>query len=521
MKRAKIIALLKPGKPHDDPKSYRPISLLNILYKLLERLLHSRIAPRLYEKIPVEQAGFRPQRSSTDQILALTTHIEAGFQRNQKTSVVFIDLSAAYDTVWRQGLLYKLMREIPCKMTCSLIDSMLADRTFQVIMGASKSRVRKLNNGLPQGSVLAPLLFSLYIADMPNTTSKKFGYADDWAIAAQHRNIEETESILTSDIATLGEYFRRWRLQVNASKTETCCFHLHNKQAGKELNIMFENKQLKHNKFPKYLGVTLDRTLSFKEHLTKTAGKIKTRNNILHKLCGTTWGSSADTLRSSALGLVYSAAEYAAPVWTHSCHTNKIETQLNDTMRIISGTIRSTPRHWLPVLSHIPPPELRRMNALKKEYEKITNNPQHPANADLQDLERRRLRSRNPPMLTGKHLFETNFNLLESWQRDWLEKTTPESQNMPCIKQRPPGFDLPRKVWTQLNRARTNHGRCADFLYKWGKLSNPSCDCGEERQTVQHIVRECNLRAYAGDPMDLLMATDTAIEYLKELNVCL
>jgi len=120
-----------------------------------------------------------------------------------------------------------------------------------------------------------------------------------------------------------------------------------------------------------YLGVTLDRTLSYREHLTKTAGKLKNRNNLLMKLAGSTWGASTNTLRSPVLTLCYSAAEYCAPVWSRSAHTSQVDVQLNSTMRLISGTLRSTPFPWLPVLSNIELPALQRKAATDKLVEKI------------------------------------------------------------------------------------------------------------------------------------------------------
>ncbi|KAI5744621.1 hypothetical protein M8J76_003905 [Diaphorina citri] len=203
-----------------------------------------------------------------------------------------------------------------------LINNMLANRTFQLILGDSTSSKKILNNGLAQGSVLAPLLFALYIADIPETKSHKFGYADDWALATSSSNVEETEEILTEDLHVLSTYFRKWRLKPNPSKTEVTCFHLTNALAQMKLNVLFENHPVTHNFKPKYLGVTLDRTLSYRDHLSKTAEKLKTRNNIIQKLCGCSWGASAPVLRTSALALVYSAAEYCAPVWLNSCHVS-------------------------------------------------------------------------------------------------------------------------------------------------------------------------------------------------------
>jgi len=113
--------------------------------------------------------------------------------------------------------------------------------------------------------------------------------------------------------------------------------------------IWMAMQRLRHECHQTYLGVTLDRTLSYREHLTK----LKNRNNLLMKLAGSTWGASANTQRSSTLALCCSAAEYCAPVWSRSAHTSQVDVQLNSNMRLISGTLRSTPLPWLPVLSNI------------------------------------------------------------------------------------------------------------------------------------------------------------------------
>jgi hypothetical protein len=118
---------------------------------------------------------------------------------------------------------------------------------------------------------------------------------------------------------------------------------------------------------PKYLGVTLDRSLTFKTQLEKVALKVNARVNLIRKLDGTNWGCDADTMRTASLALVFSAAEYCAPVWLNSAHTHKVDVQLNNAMRLITGTVKSTELQWLPVLSNIPRPKPRREAALFRE----------------------------------------------------------------------------------------------------------------------------------------------------------
>lgn len=190
-------------------------------------------------------------------------------------------------------------------------------------------------------------------------------------------------------------------------------------------------------------------------------------------------------------------------------------------MRIISGTIRSTPTYWLPILSHIPPPDAQRKKALVREYQKIMDNSQLPLLNYVSYVERKRLISRHPAISTARILTEEKFDICLSWSRNWQQQCPQRCRDMPCILQKPPGFDQPRAVWTALNRIRTGHGRCADALHKWGKVSSPECNCGAEKQTINHIVTECPNHAYCGEFKDFLAATTDAICYIKNLNICI
>ena len=150
-RRADIIAVLKPNKPADGAKNYRPISL-----KLLERLLLSRLDPVIDPQLPPEQAGFRHGRSTTDQVTLLTDDIEAGFEQKQKVGVALVDLSAAYDTVWLRGLHLKLLRMLPVRHMVSFVMELLTNRSFTLKTSDGQvSRLRRIHNGVPQGYTLA------------------------------------------------------------------------------------------------------------------------------------------------------------------------------------------------------------------------------------------------------------------------------------------------------------------------------------------------------------------------------
>ena len=112
-RRALVVAIPKPGKPVGDPNSYRPISLLCVPYKILERLIYARVEPLIDPLLPKEQAGFRRGKSTVDQVVLLTQNIEDSFEAKKKAGAVFIDLTAAYDTVWHRGLTCKLLRLLP------------------------------------------------------------------------------------------------------------------------------------------------------------------------------------------------------------------------------------------------------------------------------------------------------------------------------------------------------------------------------------------------------------------------
>ena len=143
-------------------------------------------------------------------------------------------------------------------------------------------------------------------------------------------------------------------------KAQVTAFHLRNREAKSSLKVSLNGVDLENTTHPKYLGVTLDRTLSYKQHILNTKMKVATRNNLLKKLANSKWGTNASTIRTTALALCYSIAEYAAPVWARSTYAYILDPDLNKTCRAMTGCLKPTYVEYLYLIAGIGPPDIRR-----------------------------------------------------------------------------------------------------------------------------------------------------------------
>ena len=341
------------------PKNYRPISVLCHTYKLYEQMILNRIVPVVEQRLPVikEQAGFRTGKSCTSQLLNLTQHIEYGYQKGLITGAAFVDLYTAYNTVNHRIRIQKLYNITQDSPLCRVIQNMLSSRRFYVDLNNERSRWRKQKNDLPQGSVPSPILFNIYTNDQPlHNGTRSFIYADDMCVTPQQPSFVEVETTIEEALSELTEYYRSNNLRANPDKTQVTAFHLRNKKA---LKVKWNRTYQENTPHPKYLGVTLDRTLSYKQHIHNTKMKVAARNNLLRKLSSSNCGTNAGTIRT-ALALSYTVAEYAAPVWTRSVHAYKLDSALNSAYRAITGCLKPTNVEELYLLSGIAPPSIRR-----------------------------------------------------------------------------------------------------------------------------------------------------------------
>jgi len=209
--------------------------------------------------------GFRHGRSAVDQVTLLTQDIGDSFSAKKKAGVVFVDLTAACDTAWHRGLTCKLLQLLPDRHMVRMTMETVGNRSLTLTTGNEKrSRLRRLKNSVSQGSVLATLLFNTYISDLPTTVSRKCAYADELAIMHADGDWQAVERVLTKDIATVGECLQTWKLKLSTTKTVSAAFHLNNKEGKRELKVKYNNEALPFCSEPEYLGVTLDRSLTYR-----------------------------------------------------------------------------------------------------------------------------------------------------------------------------------------------------------------------------------------------------------------
>ena len=302
-KRSKIIPIHKSGDKN-SPNNYRPISILPSVSKILEKLVQVQLADylKLYEILSPTQSGFRKSHSTISTLIKVTDDWLSAMDQGLYTGAVFIDLRKAFDTVDPHILLNKLSN-IGVSANClQWFTSYLTDRRISTLFDSSTSVESNIEYGVPQGSILGPLLFIIYIDDIVkqlNRCSVQL-YADDTVIYFSHKDVSTIESVLNSELQSVFTWLCNSKLSLNCDKTVSMLFGSHKMlKRCNRLRLQVNGNAILHVESTKYLGMLLDPSLKWNLHIDKICTRISKLVRLLSRL--------RHTINSSNLKIVYNA----------------------------------------------------------------------------------------------------------------------------------------------------------------------------------------------------------------------
>lgn len=340
-KHAIVIAIPKPKKDSTNPSNYRPISLLSSISKLFERVLLNRINRFLEANpvIPNEQFGFKSGHSTNHQLVRLTQSVRSNIAQKKSVGLVLLDVEKAFDSVWHQALVYKMHQsEAPIYLT-KLVKSFLENRTYQVRIQGQLSDTFGIPFGVPQGSTLSPVLYNLYISDVPQIDGVcYYFFADDTGFSAADLSADTICQALQSASDSLSDYQSKWRIKVNPAKTQVMFFtrRRHPRHLPRQ-EITISNQAIPWSDESIYLGLLLDSKMNFGKHINQVLLKCKRTVSCLYSLL-----NRRSRLDKKLKLLLYKAIIrpimlYGYPAWQicAESHRKKLQVQQNKILKMV------------------------------------------------------------------------------------------------------------------------------------------------------------------------------------------
>ena len=339
-KIAQVTPIFKKGDK-SLPSNYRPVSLLSCCGKLFERIIFKHTYNFLLDNnlLYKYQSGFLPNHSTVYQLIDIYHHICQALDQSQVSCMVFCDISKAFDRVWHKGLLFKLMQNGVSGKLLNWFKNYLCSRQQKTVVQSAVSEMKTISAGVPQGSVLGPLLFLIYVNDITDSLlSLSRLYADDSSLYCSCSSLQDLEGLLNHDLRQISVWAKQWLVNFNPSKTEAILFSL--KREQNLPCLMFDNTEISFVEHHKHLGVTLSSNGHWSTHIENILSSASKVINIMRKY---KFVLSRGALNQIYISHVRPILEYASAVWD-GCTKNEsdtLEKLQNEAARIVTGLTRS------------------------------------------------------------------------------------------------------------------------------------------------------------------------------------
>ena len=339
-KFANVCAIHKKSDPQ-DVSNYRPISLLSVVCKVLERIVHKYIFNhyRTIDFLTSFQSGFRPKDSTVNQLVSVYHSFCQAVDSGKEVRAVFCDISKAFDRVWHEGLVHKLHLSGISGSLLSWLSNYLSDRRQCVVLSGCKSDSVAITAGVPQGSILGPLLFLVYINDIVRDIQSPIRlFADDTALFIIVDTPTEAATKLNADLSNIHSWAEKWLVTFNPSKTKSLII---SKKTNRPFHppLFFNDCQINEVESHTHLGVNLSNSCSWQVHIQSIKQKAWKRINLMRSFKFTLDRKSLLTIYTSFIRPII---EYSDVVWDNI--TNQDATDLEriqlEAARIITGGTR-------------------------------------------------------------------------------------------------------------------------------------------------------------------------------------
>ena len=396
---AEVIFLRKEGKKsYSLPGSYRPISITAYLGKLLEKILTSR-AIKFLKKINCfdpYQEGFTEKKNTIRYLNRLLLDIKSDIQKGKTVICLFLDFEKAFDSVWKSGLIVKLFKLGFRGNFLNLIDHFLTSRKISLNINGNKGESRNCAEfGLPQGSVLSPILFKIFMLDFledindDNTVLYKF--ADDGTVKISADTTADCLIQLQKVLEALDTWATKWRMKINClpNKTEVMCFGTaENDRSLIPAEYKLGSQEIKLVKNTKVLGITLDEQLKFTEHSKDVYRKLITRWNFIQIYCNRNWGFTQKVMVELTRTLFLSCLFYGSHLWMNQKNMKDINSLYYKILKSTVGAVFNVRHSITEIILGLPPVSIQNQVNQIKHYLKIITSevPDDPLLKTIQNI---------------------------------------------------------------------------------------------------------------------------------------